>query len=214
MNSREKIEYMLQKVRGKARISPVGFFYVDCSPHIDIEENGGVPDDAPVLFSRADQVSTLRKFKEDGLLFGVEFEKDYKGAWVALMNLDKDSDINPYDNNGEVSKNKQTIEVAVQGGVLAINERTGYIKLNKIEKNLNLSGREFKVILTLIKNDNHQATYSELIGREDTKPRRRPLGFTLRNLKETLCILPKNKAKNKDIIKNIKNYGYKLITQE
>lgn len=212
MNSREKIEYMLQKVRGKARISPAGFFYIDCSPYIDIEANGGAPDDAPVLFSQADKVSTLRKFEADGLLFGVEFEKNYKGAWVALMNLDKDSDVNPYNNNGEANNGKQTIETAVQGGILAINERTGYVRLNKVEKTLNPKGKEFKVILTLVKNADHQATYSELMGGDDGKLKRRPLGFVIRNLKETLLILPKKKSKNGDIIKNMKDYGYKLIT--
>lgn len=212
MTSREKIEHMLHKVREKARISPTGFFYVDCNPFVDIEGNRGVPDEAPVLLSQLEQINLLKKFEKDNLLYSVEFEKDHKGAWVALMNLDKDSDVNPYDNNGEVNKSKQTTEVVVQGGILAINEKTGYVRLNTVEKTLNHTGWEFKIILTLIKNDNHQATYSELIGGEDTKPRRRPLSFNIRNLKETLCILPKNKAKNMDIIKNIKNYGYKLIT--
>lgn len=87
---------MLNQVRERARISPAGFFFVSCSPVLDIKGNRGVPDEAPVTFSQADQVSILQKFEKDGLLFSIEFEKDYKGAWVALMNLDKDDDVNPY----------------------------------------------------------------------------------------------------------------------
>lgn len=96
MTPKEKIEHILDKVREKARISPAGFFYVELCPILDIEGNGGIPDEAPVIFSRADQVSILRKLEKDRLLFSIEFEKDYKGAWVALRELDKESDVNPY----------------------------------------------------------------------------------------------------------------------
>ena len=97
-------------------------------------------------------------------------------------------------------------------GTFYINADTGLIRLNKVEKTLNITGKEFRVILTLANNDNNQATYSELINGEDTKSKKRSLAFAIRNLKKYLGILPKKRSKNKDIIKNIKKYGYKLIT--
>lgn len=110
-------------------------------------------------------------------------------------------------------KNKEkVIRISVYGGTLIVNESTGFVKLNKVGDILNLAGQEFRAILTLAKNDGHQATYTELIGGNDTKNKRRTLGFSLRNLKETLGILPKKSAKNKDIIGNIKKYGYRLKT--
>jgi len=212
MKSEEKIEYMLNKVRKIARINPAGYFFVDCVPHIDIEANGGVPDEAPILFSTADQIMVLKKFDQDGLLFGLKLDKKRKGAWTVLMNLDKDSDENPYKIKSEKHKDKQMLEVSVLSGKLEINENTGFVKLNKIGNTLNIKGGEFKVILTLVKNKDHQATYTQLIEGGDIKTKRRPLGFTVRNLKRALGILPKKRSKNKDIIQNIRSVGYKLLT--
>lgn len=212
MNSKEKIEYMLHKVREKARISPAGFFFVDCNPFIDIKGNGGVPDEAEVLLSQLEQINILKKFQKDGLLFGVEFEKDRRGARVALMNLDKNSDENPYTQKQRKIENKETIKVSVHGGTLVLNKMTGFIMLNKIGSTLNPTGKEFKVVLTLATNKENLATYAELIGEGENKSKRRTLGFQIRNIKEGLGILPKKKAKNKDIIRNRKRYGYELIT--
>ena len=107
---------------------------------------------------------------------------------------------------------KRILKIPVASGTFYINADTGLIRLNKVEKTLNITGKEFRVILTLANNDNNQATYSELINGEDTKSKKRSLAFAIRNLKKYLGILPKKRSKNKDIIKNIKKYGYKLIT--
>ena len=50
------------------------------------------------------------------------------------------------------------------------------------------------------------------LGDNVSKDSKRSLGFVIRNLKKTLGVLPKKKAKNKNCIKNIKSCGYKLIT--
>lgn len=216
MTSKEKIEYMLNKIREVARISPSGYFYVDCSPLVDIEKNGGIPDEAPVLISQMEQVSLLKKFQKDNLIFSIEFDKDYKKALIALMDLEIENDDNPYLYKNKKKKvNENEIKVSVRGGLLYVNERTGSIKLNKVEKILNIKSREFKIILVLIKSKNYQATYKELLGGvEESKSRIRALGFSMRNIKEALGILPQKTSKNKDIIKNIKGYGYKLLTKK
>lgn len=198
---------MLNKVREKARISPPGAFYVDC---LTVKEGieGIPPDDAPVLISKADQVNLLRKFAKDNLLLGVEFEDDFRRAIVLPMNLDIHSDENPYD--PEVVSAE--VQVGVIGGTLTLNETTGFVRLNKMQIGLNPSSKEFRIISKLAKSEHHQASYSELIDGNNTKDSRRKLGFAIRDLKEMLGILPKERSKNRDIIKNIKNYGYQLIT--
>jgi hypothetical protein len=107
---------------------------------------------------------------------------------------------------------KSLLKIKLKGCILLINEKTGEIKLNKNKKNINPKSKEFKVLYTLATNNNYLATYEDLLGEKPSKVNKRNLSFTVRNLRNFLGILPKKKAINKDIIKNIKNYGYSLIT--
>lgn len=191
---------MLHKVREKARISPYGVFY------LNIEDE--FTSDGRLFISNEDQISILQKFHKDNLLFNVEFDRNDTRATIILMYIGKDSNENPY----ETKKEASGLETKVLGGLLVVIEDTGFVGLNKAGKVLNPRSQEFKVLKVLMDSKNHQATYSQLLGKEDTKSKRRTLGFVIRNLKEALGILPKKKAKNKDIIQNIKGHGYKLLT--
>ncbi len=102
------------------------------------------------------------------------------------------------------------IEIPVQNGCLTINRSTGTVSLNNVKKDLNPSAKEYRILLKLAINKDHIATYSELLDGGVTKSAKRTLTFVIRNIKECLGILPKKGAKNKDIIQNIKFYGYKL----
>lgn len=95
---------------------------------------------------------------------------------------------------------------------LSINRNTGDIELNGIKNNLNPESQEFKVLCKLAISKDYKATYKDLLGDDPTKPNKRNLSFTIRNIKEALSILPKSKAKNKDIIGNMKKHGYRLLT--
>ena len=53
-------------------------------------------------------------------------------------------------------------------------------------------------------------TYEGFLGENNSKSNRRNLSFTIRNLKNVLGILPKEKAKNKDCIENIRGFGYRV----
>jgi hypothetical protein len=94
---------------------------------------------------------------------------------------------------------------------LHINRNTGDVELNGIKNNFNPESQEFKVLCKLAISKDYKATYEDLLGNNPTKPNKRNLSFTIRNIKETLDILPKRTAKNKDIIGNIKNHGYRLL---
>lgn len=200
MNSKEKIEYMLHKVREKARISPYGVFY------LNIEDE--VTEEGKVLISNEDQISILEKFKKDDLLFGLEFNREGTRATVLLMYLDKENDENPY----EVKNKHSSLEVKVLGGVLIFNKDTGFVGLNKTGKQINIKGQEFNFLKVLLESKDYRASYDDFLGKNAPKTKRRALGFSVRNLKKAIGILPKKKSKNKDIIRAVKNYGYELIT--
>lgn len=106
---------------------------------------------------------------------------------------------------------KDIITIKLTDGTLSINKYTGLISLNNVEKTLNQSSQEFKTILKLATNKNYQATFGELLGTNASKSGKRNLSFTIRNIKKALGILPRKKSKNKDVIKNIKRIGYKLL---
>lgn len=121
MNSKEKIEYMLNLIREKAKISPPGPFYIRINPLLDIGNNRGIPDEAPIVFSISDQISILEKFEKDGLLFGVNLDEDYKGGWIILGSLDINGDDNPYNKTevegiDEVGSGKGKPFTSIKGG--------------------------------------------------------------------------------------------------
>jgi len=103
------------------------------------------------------------------------------------------------------------LSIQLKSGLLTLNKDTGLVRLNDFETSINPSSQEFKVLLKLMSNKNYQATYKDLLGENVSKVNKRILSFVIRNIKKNLGILPTKKAKNKDIIKNIKNYGYRLI---
>lgn len=106
----------------------------------------------------------------------------------------------------------EIIRVETKHGTLVLNKSTGDVKLKNSGTKLNPISKEFKIIFALMTNPNHQATYKELIGENPSKDNKRNLTFTVRNIKEVLCILPKDSARNKDCILNVKRYGYRLDT--
>jgi flagellar biosynthesis regulator FlaF len=89
---------------------------------------------------------------------------------------------------------------------------TAAVRLNEVEAIFNPKSQEFETLLKLATAKNHQVTYTDILGESVSKTTKRNLTFVIRNIKEVLGILPAKKAKNKDIIKNIKGLGYKLIT--
>lgn len=129
--------------------------------------------------------------------FPYDFEKRYNEYKTRSLNEEANPDI---------------LSIQLKSGSLAINKSTGFVRLNNFEGSINPQSQEFKVLFKLMSNRNYQATYKDLLGENVSKVNKRNLSFVIRNIKENLGILPAKKARNKDIIKNIKSYGYKLIT--
>lgn len=103
------------------------------------------------------------------------------------------------------------LSIRLKSGLLTLNKDAGFVKLNDFETSINPSSQEFKVLLKLMSDKNRQATYADLLGETASKANKRNLAFVIRNIKNILGILPSKTAKNKDIIRNIKGYGYRLI---
>lgn len=104
------------------------------------------------------------------------------------------------------------MSITLKDSKLIINKHTGKIKLNDIGNILNPESQEFKTLTKLAGSRHYMATYDDLIKGIPNKTDKRNLGFVIRNIKNALGILPKKTAKNKDIFRNVKKYGYRLIT--
>ena len=113
----------------------------------------------------------------------------------------------------KINEIKKTSDIIfkLESGLLTLNKNTGWVKLNKTEEILNPKSKEFQTLLKLITGNDGQATYGELLGDNNaTKPNKRLLTFTIRNLKQKLGILPENDQENEDIFYSITGVGYRL----
>ena len=146
-----------------------------------------------VILTIEEQFDIIKKLQEDGFFDFANI--DEKGAFVVLKDIE----------------NENTEEVSLKNGILYLNKNTGLVKLNEFENVFNPTSEEFRIIYSLFNNKDNSATYKQLLGDKNSKSNIRQLGFKIRNIKKFLGILPAKKAKNKDIIGNIKGYGYKLI---
>lgn len=127
MSSKEKIKHLLNAIKEKARISPSGAFYLLLTPLIDVSENGGLPDGAPVIFSLSEQRGVLEKFESDMLIWIME--QDERGAWIVLLNLDIEADGSPYDSSqsGTLLVKPYSLKTDMEKGVLVVNEKPVFI---------------------------------------------------------------------------------------
>lgn len=98
------------------------------------------------------------------------------------------------------------------GGILTLNKATGSTRLNTTPTQLNPESQEYNLLAKLMTSKNYKVAYKDILT-DNSKSTRRNLTFVVRNLKTGLGILPKGKAQNKNIIRNIKSHGYQLITE-
>ena len=220
----------LNKISGDETIKIINKEYYHCLEKYLKENN------EDLNFFEIEEIENKKKAQEDwlnseGRLYGVSKDNlksalvlQYSGAtgldllWqieqVIREELKKNSKTKDSERiESEKTKSKNgDIKIKTKFGFLFINNKNGVVKLNNIESELNPTSEEFKVLLKISTLENHIATYEDLLGKNSSKTMKRNLTFVIRNIKKTLGILPKKKAKNKDCIKNIKGHGYRLIT--
>jgi hypothetical protein len=84
MTPKEKIAFVKKYVEDTAATNPSGPFHIRLGTVIDIEANGGIPDDAPVLLSRKEQWSIIQKLEEEGFIENIEPDDENGGIWLEL----------------------------------------------------------------------------------------------------------------------------------
>jgi hypothetical protein len=85
MTSREKIEWVKRMITEEAELNPSGLFSLDLITLFDIEANGGIPDEAPVLISKKEQWSIIQKLEEKGFIKNVSLDKNKKNrVWLEM----------------------------------------------------------------------------------------------------------------------------------
>jgi hypothetical protein len=85
MTPKEKIKWVRDRINGLAEMNPAGGLYYDVAPVIDVEANGGIPDEAHVILSRSEQRSIIRKLEEEGFVKNVTFDEDKRGVWFEMV---------------------------------------------------------------------------------------------------------------------------------
>lgn len=123
--------------------------------------------------------------------------KNYSGNPTPIMTTKTDTDL-------------------ISFGSLNFSKNTGDFTFNEITGNLTPNSQEFFFLKTLSESKDYQCDYKTLVskiwsGRENSKSARSDLNVVVRNIKGKLGILPKTRSKNPDIIKSIKNLGYRII---
>jgi len=187
MKAGEKLQFIKDLIHERAQISPAGILRIQLS-------------DQP-LFPTNEQILVLKKLEQENLIKDLNVIGKAVSFWVISTFGDY---VKP------IKTDDDLISVTIGTNTLSIDRVTATVYLNKVQNIFNPKSQEFAVLLKLATTKNHQVTYTDILGDSVSKTNKRNLTFVIRNIKEALGILPAKKAKNKDIIKNIKGVGYKL----
>ncbi len=140
------------------------------------------------------------------------FSETYKNIKNVYDRFNTKNDLEHSEKDNQTSKNKDVINIKS----LSFNKNTGDFIFNKVKGNLTPKSQEFHFIKTILESKDKQADYATLIskiwdGKPNSKSARNDLNIIVRNVKQKLLILPKTKSKNPDILKSVKNLGYRII---
>jgi len=177
----QKIQFIKILIHERAQISPVGVL------KLELKEQPSLP--------IREQILILKKLEQEGLIGDLNIIGKAVSFWV----------ISTFANYLKENKaDTDIITVNIGTNTLSIDKVTAAVHLNAVEAIFNPKSQEFETLLKLATTKNHQVTYTDILGESVSKTTKRNLTFVIRNIKEVLGILPAKKAKNKDIIKNIK----------
>jgi flagellar biosynthesis regulator FlaF len=183
----QKIQFVKELIHERAQISPAGVLKVQLKDHPS--------------FPTSEQMIVLKKLEQEGLIKDLNVIGKAVSFWV----------ISTFANHlNENKADNDVIAIEIGTNTLSIDKVTATVRLNTIQAIFNPKSQEFETLLKLVTTKNHQVTYADILGESASKTTKRNLTFVIRNIKEALGILPAKKARNKDIIKNIKGVGYKL----
>lgn len=211
MNSKQKKEWVWNKIVEICEISPIKYIAFDLVNVIDIESNNGVPDCAPVSLSINDQISVLKKFEVEGLITFLSFDLN-EGSAYFVVQIDVSSGFEK--DIKKVEKEKNILSVETIGGALSIDSKNGIVIYDGICKEYSLLSKNFILINKLITSKDYSVSYVQILNSNANKDSKRQFSFTLRNLKEDLGILPKSKTSKKDFLETVRGYGVKILIKQ
>ncbi len=187
MKAGEKLQFIKDLIHERAQISPSGIlkFLLKDQPSFPVNE----------------QILVLKKLEQEKLIKDLNVIGKGVSFWVISTFGDC---VKP------IKTDDDLISVTIGTNTLSIDKVTATARLNTAQAIFNPKSQEFAVLLKLAIAKNNQVTYADVLGASVSKTTKRNLTFVIRNIKEALGILPAKKAKNKDLIKNIKGVGYKL----
>ena len=84
MTSKEKIAFVKKRIKEVSDTHPSGTVDIELVPVVDLEANGGIPDDAPVLLSRKEQWAIIQKLGEEGFVENIELDEDGRSVRLEL----------------------------------------------------------------------------------------------------------------------------------
>ena len=187
MTPAQKIRHVKDLIHERAQISPAGVLRLQLKDQLS--------------FPIEEQITILKKLEQEGLIDRLSMVGRTAIFWV----------ISTFGNYLDEQKaDTDIITVEIGTNILSIDKVTATVRLNTVQTIFNPKSQEFAALLKLATAKNHQVAYADILGESVSKTTKRNLTFVIRNIKEALGILPTKKAKNKDIIKNIKGVGYKL----
>ena len=87
MTPKEKIAFVKKRIKEVSETHPSGAFYIELVSVVsaaDVEANGGVPDEAPIVLSRKEQWAIVQKLEEEGFVQNVKLDEKKQGVWLEL----------------------------------------------------------------------------------------------------------------------------------
>ena len=84
MTPKDKIAFVKKRIKEVAETHPSGTVDIELVPVVDLEANGGIPDDAPVLLSRKEQWAIIQKLGEEGFVENIELDEDGRRVRLEL----------------------------------------------------------------------------------------------------------------------------------
>jgi DNA-binding winged helix-turn-helix (wHTH) protein/uncharacterized protein YeaC (DUF1315 family) len=102
----------------------------------------------------------------------------------------------------------------------SFNLDTGVVYIHGVHVTFNPKSQPYRILSTLWKSKNHQATFDELLrvlhpnSRRNTKACKADLYKVVRNIRRALGVLPERDGGTSNIVENIPRYGYRLVLSD
>lgn len=177
MTSKEKIAFVKREIMEQAEINPSGSFCFELIEVVDLEATGGFPDEAPVLLSKREQWSIIKKLEEECFVKNVQLDENRQNVWLEMCS-EEDIELNNKIDEflyGTNNTNNPKTENYNENKKNTEQTKKQKIQLHNFPEDLKweeisiqfLNGQE---VIIKIRNDRYQTTY-DMMGFQDKRKR-------------------------------------------